>query len=180
MTWYSPHSGSRLVQWAERFSDVGIIGPTTSPPCSGELVRVSWQAVTSLAKRDPVLKGFAPVPEYLGDDCADEYATLMSQTYEGKYQDWCEMVAFFCTLIKRQVLDDIGFLSEDYGMGFGDDDDYCLRARNAGWKCLLAWDTFVVHKHRSTWKRHIPDWEKRRDKGGEIFKTNAAKIKESK
>lgn len=176
---FTPGWLPRLIKGAEKFPKVGIVGSLTSPPSSGELKKVSWQAVTSLAKRNlgtPKFEGFAPMPEYPGDEYAVEYATLIAKTYEGKYQDWCQMVAFFCTLIKREVFNDIGFLSEDYGMGFADDDDFCLRARTAGWKVLLAWDTFVVHKHRSTWKKYVPDWEAQRNKGWEIFKRNKAKI----
>lgn len=176
----TPQWLSQLIKGAEKFPKVGLVGPTTSPPSSGELKRVSWQSVTRLAERGPVLEGFAPVPKYPGDDHAAEYAALMAKTYEGKYQNWCGMVAFFCVLIKRAVLDDIGFLSEDYGMGFGDDDDYCLRAEKAGWGRMLAWDTFVVHKHRSTWKKHIPDWEKLRDANWAKFKANNVGIEKPK
>jgi hypothetical protein len=181
---FTPGWLPRLLQWAEKFPCVGIVGPLTSPPHAegGKIpVRSSWQAVSSLAKRNlgtPKFEGFAPMPEYRGDEHADEYAALIAKTYEGKYQDWCGMVAFFCTLIKREVFDDIGFLSEDYGMGFADDDDFCLRALSTGWKCLLAWDTFVVHKHRATWKRYVPDWVKHRDEGWETFKKNKPKIEE--
>jgi GT2 family glycosyltransferase len=169
---FTPQWLPRLLQWAEKFPHVGIIGSLTSPSRS-------WQSISSLAERNlgtPKFEGFAPMPEYPGDEYAVEYADRIAMTYKGKYQDWCGMVAFFCTLIKREVFADIGFLSEDYGMGFADDDDFCLRARMAGWKCLLAWDTFVVHKHRATWKKYVPDWEEHIQKGWETFKKNKPKI----
>ncbi len=157
---FTPGWLPRMLQWAEKFPEVGIIGPLASP-CA------SWQSIAKLASNTP--KGFASIPMYYGDKRAKEYAKQVAKLYEGKYRDDCEMVAFFCTLIKRAVFDDIGFLCEDYGMGFADDDDFCLRARKAGWKCLLAWDTFVVHKHRATWKKYVPDWEEHIKKGWATF-----------
>ena len=60
------------------------------------------------------------------------------------------MVAFFCAAIDREVIRRVGYLSEEYGEGFGDDNDYCARARTAGWNIAFAQDAFVRHAHRTT------------------------------
>ncbi len=62
------------------------------------------------------------------------------------------MLAFFCCLIRRQVIEQVGYLSEEYRSGLGDDDDYCERAKRAGWKLALREDVTVVHHHRTTFK----------------------------
>jgi tetratricopeptide (TPR) repeat protein len=54
-------------------------------------------------------------------------------------------VAFFCTLIKRKVVTEIGGLDERYSPGNFEDDDYCLRAQAAGFKTVIAKDVFVHH-----------------------------------
>lgn len=64
------------------------------------------------------------------------------------------LVAFFCTIIPRKVLDDVGLLSEEYGLGFGEDDDYCIRVRQAGYQTGIAWDAYVHHDHHTTY-RHL-------------------------
>jgi GT2 family glycosyltransferase/tetratricopeptide (TPR) repeat protein len=51
----------------------------------------------------------------------------------------------FCLLIRRQALDKIGGFDERYGLGFFDDDDLCVRAREAGFRLLLALDVYVHH-----------------------------------
>jgi len=43
------------------------------------------------------------------------------------------------------VLDKIGGFDERFGLGFFDDDDLCVRARQAGFELLLAQDVFVHH-----------------------------------
>jgi GT2 family glycosyltransferase/tetratricopeptide (TPR) repeat protein len=51
----------------------------------------------------------------------------------------------FCLLVRREVLERIGGLDERYGLGFFDDDDLCVRARQAGFGLLVALDVFVHH-----------------------------------
>ncbi|MDP2912816.1 MAG: glycosyltransferase family 2 protein [Candidatus Omnitrophota bacterium] len=56
----------------------------------------------------------------------------------------------YCVLIKRAVMEKIGFLDEAYGLGYYDDDDYSVRAIRAGFRCVRANDVFVEHLRDST------------------------------
>jgi GT2 family glycosyltransferase len=60
------------------------------------------------------------------------------------------MLAFFCTMFTRALLDKLGGLDEAYGLGLGDDDDYCRRAQAAGFDLVLAQHLLIVHLHRTT------------------------------
>src|SRR5271154_3313173 len=51
----------------------------------------------------------------------------------------------FCLLMKRAVFDAIGGLDERFGLGLFDDDDFALRARQAGFELAVAHDLFVHH-----------------------------------
>jgi GT2 family glycosyltransferase len=51
----------------------------------------------------------------------------------------------FCFYIKRSVLDRIGFFDEAFGAGYGEENDFCLRAEKAGFRNVLCDDAFVVH-----------------------------------
>ncbi len=53
--------------------------------------------------------------------------------------------AFFCVAMPRCVLDAVGMLDESFGMGFFEDDDYCRRAEQAGYRIACAEDVFVHH-----------------------------------
>ncbi|HAC66378.1 MAG TPA: glycosyltransferase family 2 protein [Cyanothece sp. UBA12306] len=55
-----------------------------------------------------------------------------------------QWTSFACVLIRRQVIEQIGLMDEGYFMYF-DDNDYCRRAREAGWKVLHWPDAHVVH-----------------------------------
>ncbi len=54
-------------------------------------------------------------------------------------------VAFLCTLIKREVIEKLGGLDERFAPGNFEDDDYCLRAQEAGFKTVIAKDVFIHH-----------------------------------
>ncbi|MCL4538604.1 MAG: glycoside hydrolase family 99-like domain-containing protein [Bacteroidetes bacterium] len=74
------------------------------------------------------------------------------QEYAAKYRrknrnKWFESprVAGLCMLIKREVVEKIGGLDTAFGIGNCEDDDYCLRARLAGYKVAIAGDVFIHH-----------------------------------
>ncbi|MBL39628.1 MAG: hypothetical protein CMP07_14605 [Xanthomonadales bacterium] len=56
-----------------------------------------------------------------------------------------ENLAFFCVAISRKVIDSIGLLDESFQGGFFEDDDYCRRAVEAGFKLGIVEDSFVHH-----------------------------------
>jgi GT2 family glycosyltransferase len=56
-----------------------------------------------------------------------------------------KMLAFFCTMMPKAVLDECGLLSEEYSLGMFEDDDYCKRALKAGYEIAIAKDVFVHH-----------------------------------
>ena len=56
----------------------------------------------------------------------------------------------YCILIKRPVIEKIGLLDEAYGPGYYDDDDYSMRAIQAGFKCVKTDNVLVEHLRDST------------------------------
>lgn len=52
----------------------------------------------------------------------------------------------FCMYIRRDCLDDVGeFDARTFGAGYGEENDFCMRASVRGWQHLHALDTFVFH-----------------------------------
>jgi GT2 family glycosyltransferase len=59
-------------------------------------------------------------------------------------------IVFACAYLKREVLDAVGDLSEDYESYF-EDTDYCLRAQRGGFRILCCGGTTLLHhEHGST------------------------------
>ena len=53
----------------------------------------------------------------------------------------------FCMYIRRAALADVGLFDvQAFGKGYGEENDFCLRATSRGWQHLLACDTFVYHE----------------------------------
>lgn len=52
----------------------------------------------------------------------------------------------FCMYVNRRCLNEIGpFDEETFGKGYGEENDFCMRASKTGWKNLHALDVFVFH-----------------------------------
>lgn len=61
-------------------------------------------------------------------------------------------LVFFCVAIKREVIEKIGLLDEQFSPGNFEDDDYCLRAIEAGFRLGIAQDCFIYHAGSATHK----------------------------
>lgn len=62
------------------------------------------------------------------------------------------MLAFFCTMFRRDVFDTVGLLDEDFGVGLGDDDEFCYRVHRAGFDLVWVPGLVIPHWHRSTFR----------------------------
>jgi GT2 family glycosyltransferase len=52
----------------------------------------------------------------------------------------------FCMYVRRDCLREVGLFDMDlFGKGYGEENDFCLRAADAGWRNLHALDVFVRH-----------------------------------
>jgi len=65
---------------------------------------------------------------------------------------------FWCVLVKRDVVDQIGYLDEAF-IHYGSDNYYCKMAAKAGYKTVWVRDVFLKHTHHGSglifeWKEH--------------------------
>jgi GT2 family glycosyltransferase/glycosyltransferase involved in cell wall biosynthesis len=51
----------------------------------------------------------------------------------------------FCFYIRRALIDAIGSFDPAFGLGYGEENDFCLRAAAAGYRNVLCEDAFVLH-----------------------------------
>lgn len=87
---------------------------------------------------------------------------MVSRAYTRKHSRehiFVDTAAFFCVAIRKEVIEKVGLLDEAFGRGFFEDDDYCIRARKAGYKVAIADDVFV-HHHLSASFNKLKDDEK--------------------
>jgi GT2 family glycosyltransferase len=75
----------------------------------------------------------------------------------------------FCMLVKRDVINKIGFFDESFTPGNFEDDDLCMRIIKVGYKLMLCNDSFIHHFGSSSFKK---DYTKFND----ILRINAQKF----
>lgn len=123
----------RLVACGEQYPQLGILGPLSNA--------AGWQSVPQLHAPGG---GFLVNEIPKGLTIAD-MARLCAQASSGVVP-FVPLVNGFCFAVKRSVIDSIGYLDEQaFPIGYGEEDDYCLRAGNAGFICGIVTDAYVYH-----------------------------------
>ena len=79
-------------------------------------------------------------------------------------------IVFFCVLLKTELLEKVGILDEIFGMGNFEDDDYCLRTMQAGYKCVIDNAVFIYHFGSQTFRKSTEDFRELMKKNQLLFK----------
>jgi GT2 family glycosyltransferase len=120
----------RLIAHAEADRQVGVVGPSTNFAAGCQRIPASYST------REELL-AFASRIAVERAGCAEDTAWLVG----------------LCLLIPRRVVDAIGLLDERFGLGNYEDNDYCLRARIAGYRVVWAQDVFIHHAGHQSFKQ---------------------------
>ncbi len=125
--------------WVEALERCAQIPGTA---CVGPLSNAaSWQSVPELQDPDGRWKVNVVPPGFT----LDEYARSIAANSCRLYPE-VPFVNGFCFGITRQALNEVGFLDEEnFPLGYGEEDDFALRAIEAGFRNRIADDAFVFH-----------------------------------
>jgi GT2 family glycosyltransferase/tetratricopeptide (TPR) repeat protein/SAM-dependent methyltransferase len=113
----------RLLDALKREPRIGLVGPCSNYVAGAQQVAVAY---------DDGLMGL------------DGFAWDWGKAHDKVLEDTTKLVGF-CLLIRREVVDKIGLMDEQFGIGNFEDDDYSRRALQAGWRVVIARDAFVHH-----------------------------------
>ncbi len=122
--------------------------------------------MVQLAESDSRIGLVNPKSESPGTLSLEEYSLRLSHN-KGQYVETNQCMGF-CMLIKREVIDRIGYLDEIYGMGGFDDTDFSKRTDLAGYKCVCAKEAYVYHDWHTSFGKD-ENREKLVRKNEEIF-----------
>ena len=112
---------------------LGIVGPLSNA--------ASWQSVPERVGPD----GRWAVNNLPTGYNVDEFAELVWLMSRRQFPR-ADFINGFCFMINRQVIDRIGYLDEEnFPRGYGEENDYCLRAKDAGFELAIADHCFVYH-----------------------------------
>jgi len=139
---------------------------------SDTLVTTEWiDGLVNVAESDSSIGIVSPKTNYVGDgpqldrdamsltpEQANNYAQTISNT-----PTLCEYVTtrlvFFCVLVRRNVAILLSGLDEGYKIGNFEDDDFCVRAKLAGFKLAIASRVFVYHYGSKSFTQNMIDHE---------------------
>ncbi|MGQ9580162.1 MAG: glycosyltransferase [Armatimonadota bacterium] len=140
----------KLLACSARDASIGIVGPVTNSVSGPQYVDQPLYDLDSLAGLD---------------DFAEDWSDKHCRQTLGVVR-----VVGFCVLIRREVIDKIGGLDEQYGLGNFEDDDFCLRAAIAGFKSVIARDCYVHHYGSRTFAGENIDYRSLMVRNWELFK----------
>lgn len=63
-----------------------------------------------------------------------------------------------CYLIKKEVINKIGFWDEKFSPAYGEETDHCFRAKMAGFKLVYVGGTEIIHYGSSSTNKLDSDW----------------------
>ena len=112
---------------------IGIIGPASNT--------ASWQSTPFLLDGDGDWAA-NPLPEKLSVQNMQEIASANAP----RQGIDLPFINGFAYMIRRELIEDIGVFDEKtFGTGYGEENDYCVRARKAGWELVFAPNSYVYH-----------------------------------
>jgi GT2 family glycosyltransferase len=135
-------------RWIEKMLDavysnlgVGIVGPLSSA-ASHQSIPDHKSTASQTAVND--------LPE--GYTVADMNAWCERNT-SADFLPRVPLVHGFCFGVKREVVRDVGYFDEtNFPSGYGEENDYCLRAAKAGFGLAIATHTYVYHKKSQSYQ----------------------------
>ncbi|MBI4341313.1 MAG: glycosyltransferase [Candidatus Omnitrophica bacterium] len=119
------------------------------------------EELLAVAAADPAIGLVNPSSSTFGDRPSSgepvEVFALRRSHLRGRYTE-VGMGIGFCLLIKREVLQQLQGLTEEVDRAFFEDEDFSIRAQQAGWRCVVAEGAYVYHvEHQSV--RDVPQRE---------------------
>src|SRR5262249_18508738 len=117
----------RLAAAARSSPDIGTVMPLSN---NGDLAGF------------PVRNSASPLGSLEAVERLDKIATVVNA---GRVVDIPNGVGF-CLYITRECLDAVGLLSEEFHRGYLEDADFCLRAREHGFRNVCAPSVYVGHE----------------------------------
>ncbi len=125
---------AKMLDAALSATDIGMVGALSNAASYQSVPRIK-NANGSWSKNDFMRPGDVPLVQ-----------AEIDKVTERAYPEM-PLLNGFCTLIKRDVFDQAGLYDEDaFPIGYGEENDLCIRARKAGFKLVVADDCFVFHR----------------------------------
>lgn len=123
----------KLISVAESDKRIGLVGPLSNA--------ASWQSVPRVKDQDDKWEVNNIYQDISLEDFARKIECIGAQNYPS-----VPVLNGFCLYIKRSVIESIGLFDEaTFPHGYGEENDFCFRAIDAGFELRVAIDAYVYH-----------------------------------
>jgi GT2 family glycosyltransferase/glycosyltransferase involved in cell wall biosynthesis len=128
----SPNWLDRMCRAMSRDEKIGVVGPLSNT--------ASWQSIPKLSNNGDWASNELP-----RGISVNQMAALVKK-YSACIHPQVPLLNGFCMMVRKALVDEIGiFDEENFGQGYGEEDDFNLRACQAGWRTVIADDAFIYH-----------------------------------
>ncbi|SHH85107.1 glycosyltransferase family 2 protein, partial [Cognatishimia maritima] len=122
-----------LIRCMRSDPQIGVVGPLSNA--------ASWQNVPDLFGEDGKFAINALPGGVTPNDMADLVRRVSKKSYPRS-----PFVNGFCFMIRQDVLAAVGYMDEiAFPIGYGEENDFCVRVQDAGFSLAFADDTYVFH-----------------------------------
>jgi glycosyltransferase involved in cell wall biosynthesis len=133
-TLVTPGALDRLLAGLNSGDDVAATGPLSNA--------ASWQSIPRLKGEDGQ---FVINPLPVGHS-ADDVAALLALEFPSANRPSVPVLNGFCTVFRSEAVREIGKLdAKHFPKGYGEENDYCARLIDAGYRLLICEDAYVYH-----------------------------------
>lgn len=142
----TPYWIERMQEKVASIPNVGIVGPSTNTEAGQSLPETRYHNYAELLA----------------------FQNHIQQRMGGNWES-VKKISGLCMYLPRRTLDAVGAFDTDFGIGYFEDDDYCLRAEDAGLKLIWAKDTYIHHFGSISFEGNLFDREKFLEQGMSKF-----------
>lgn len=117
----------RLIKLMDKHTEIGLAGPSTNFAGSPQIIKNAPRKMNSIEE----IESFS--------------LEISKKRGEFSYVPERWPVIGFCMIIRREVIDKIGLFDEEFKLYGCEDNDYCWRTQQAGWKLAYIHNIFIYH-----------------------------------
>jgi GT2 family glycosyltransferase/2-polyprenyl-3-methyl-5-hydroxy-6-metoxy-1,4-benzoquinol methylase/glycosyltransferase involved in cell wall biosynthesis len=125
----------RLLRPMRRDPGVGLVGPVTNFSGNETKVNVDYHNLAEM----------------------EGFAERVARGNYGRVME-VEVLPLFCAMTSAKIWEEVGGLDERFEVGMFEDDDLCHRVRQAGYRIVVAEDTFIHHFGNGSFAQLAPDF----------------------
>lgn len=139
----------RLLMHLTCHDDVGLVSAVTN--FAGNEVKVNF--------------------DYDAEESMERFAVRRAELHQGEHTD-VAVAPLFCSMVRKNLYDEIGGLDERFEIGMFEDDDFSLKVRERGLRVVAAEDCFVHHFGQGSFSQLSPA------EYNELFAINRSRFEE--